>query len=74
MQRATSFIEDADEQIDDREASQVAVNLDPPILGKLNTLAAVLDSKIVTNALLNVGIDSSTQVLNGAGEVEQALA
>jgi hypothetical protein len=73
LQRATSLIQDADEQIDDLEASQVSVNLDPTALDKLTTLAAELDAKIAANALLNLGLDSLTQVLNSVSEVKNAL-
>jgi len=73
LQRAIIEIQDADEKVDDLEASQLSVQVDDSDLDRLTRLAADLDAKIASNALLNLGVESLTTVLNGVANVKSAL-
>ena len=72
--RAMSLIEDADEEIDDLESSLVTVEVDTPVLDRIVTLADDLDRQIARNAIVNLGLDSLTEALNGVSEIKDALA
>jgi len=74
LQEAITMIQDADENIDNLEASQVGVDMDGAALDKLTELGQKLDRQIATNAFVNLGIDSLTEVLNGVSGVKTALA
>ena len=73
LQHALSTVSDLDEMIENLEASMVDFAIDTDLLEKVTRQAAELDAKIRRNAILNLGIASLTEILNGAASVQSSL-